>query len=242
MTIKYRTSALVFKKDEKGESDQIFSVFTEEFGRLDVIGRAIRKITSKLRADIDVFYFSEIEFVQGKSQKTLTDANKIRRFENVANNFDKLKTVYKISDILNSFIKGQEKDNQTFELLIDFFCKLDDCSVEIKNHQLAYHYFFWNFLSLQGYKLEVDNCAVCKFKLNPYNIYFSNKDGGVICKNCSIVDSEAIKINSDIAKILRLILKKDWQVVSRLKIEPSSQKLLDDISQKAVYTFCPEHC
>lgn len=239
MTTQYKTRAFVFRKSDRNEADRSFSVFTDNFGRLDVFAKSIRKITSKLRPDIDIFYFSEIEFVQGKSHKTLIDAAKIKRFDGISKDLTRLNIIHKISGLLDSFIKGQEKDDETFDLLIDFLDKLEYGSDKIKNYQLAYQYFFWNFISLQGYKLEVNSCVICRSKLNPYSIYFSNKDGGTLCKGCLKSDKEVRKINSDVAKTLRLILKKDWETVSKLKIGAYSQGILEDISENAIHSFCP---
>ncbi len=243
MTVRYKARVFVFKKENRNESDRVFSVFTDDFGRLDIYAKAIRKTVSKLRSGIDIFFLSEIEFIQGKNKKTLTDAVTIEKFDNIAGDLRKLKIVYQIADILDNFIKGQEKDKATFDLLVEVFSRLEDSSLKIKNHQLVFQYFFWNFISLQGYKSEVDNCASCHMKLNPHNIYFSNKEGGIICGNCAGKKNEGFepcrRINSDVAKILRLIFKKDWDTISKLKIEPSSQKLLEDISQTAGRAFCP---
>ena len=241
MISKYRTQGFVFKKDTRAESDQTFAVFTKDFGRLELRAKAIKKITSKLRKDFDIFYFSEIEFIQGRSYKTLTDANKIKKI-NAGENLNKLSVLCRISDVLDMFIKGQEKDDATFDLLVEFLGKLGDASELLKNHQLVFYYFFWNFISLQGYKIEVDNCAGCRSKLNPENLYFSSKMGGIICSKCLSADSGAKKINSDIVKILRIIFKKDWDIISKLKVEPYSQNLMEDISQNAIRAFCPEHC
>jgi len=242
MTTRYKTKAFVFRKNNINESDRVFSVFTDCFGRLDIFAKAIRKSTSKLKSGIDIFFMSEIEFIQGKNRKTLTDASTIEKFDNVCQDQEKFETANRISEVLNDFIKGEEKDNEVFELLTDFFNKLDNGSLKIKNHRLAFQYFFWNFISLQGYRLQVDNCAICTSKLNPYNIYFSNKEGGVVCKKCSVTDKSLKRINSDIVKILRLIFRKDWRTISKLKIEPSSQQLLEEVSENAIHVFCPVHC
>ena len=143
MTTQYKTTALVFKKDDRNESDRTFSVFTDDFGRLDIYAKAIRKITSKLRRDFDIFYLSEIEFIQGKSHKTLIDAIKIKKFDNIGKDFKKLKIAYGVADMLDGFIKGQEKDSITFDMLVEFLNNLEDNSVKIKNYQLVYQYFFW---------------------------------------------------------------------------------------------------
>lgn len=231
MTTRYRTKSLVFKRDDRHESDRKFAIFTKDFGRLEVVAKAIRKIKSKLRGGIDIFYLSEIEFIQGKSYKTLTDAVKIERFNNITQDIEKLKIACKISEVLDNFIKGQEKDENIWNLIIETFKRLDNNNLKIGNKlSIIYYYFLWNFYSLLGYQPEVQKCIVCQGKLNPYAIYFSNKEGGIVCGSCSKQYNVSQKINSDIAKILRLILKKDWQTVSRLKIEGNSPKLLKEIS------------
>ena len=239
MTTHYKTRAFVFKKNNINESDRNFSVFTDEFGRLDIYAKAIRKITSKLRSGIDVFFMSEIEFIQGKSKKTLTEAVIIEKFDNIWRDSEKFKTANRIAEILDNFIKGQEKDENVFNLLNEAFYKLNDRNLNIEKCALLYYYFLWNALSLLGYRPEVKKCSICQQKLNPYNIYFSSGEGGVVCKKCSFLDKNSQKINSDVVKILRLILSKDWQILSKLKIEPSSQKLLSEVSENTIKSFCP---
>src|SRR3990167_7638334 len=107
MTTSYRTAGFVFKKDDRFESDRNFSVFTKDFGRVEVLGKSIRKIASKLRGGIEIFSLSEIEFVQGKNRKTLTDAVLDKKFNNIYTPV-KLDISYKISGLVDNFIKGEE--------------------------------------------------------------------------------------------------------------------------------------
>ena len=246
MTIRYKTRAFVFKKNNVNESDRVFSVFTDNFGRLDIFAKAIRKTTSKLRSGIDIFFMSEVEFIQGKNRKTLTDATIIEKFNNIPQDLERFKTAVKIGEILDNFIKGEEKDKEIFNLLNEVMKKLDNQKspklASARSQSLIYYYFLWNTLSLLGYRSEVQKCASCHGKLIPYNVYFSSKEGGVICKKCLRQDVRAQKIDSDIVKILRIILSKDWQTLSKLKIDQSSQKLLSEISENAIHAFCPAHC
>jgi len=240
MSAYYRTKGFIFKKTDINESDRIFSVFTEDFGRIEITGKALRKITSKLRAGIDIFYLSEIEFIQGKNRKTLTSAVKIKKFIELDKDSKKIETACYVSEIMDSFIKGEEKDRDFF-IFLEEFLNNAFFKKRILNQQLVFQYFFWNFLSAQGYHLQVHNCAVCQGKLNPDNIYFSGKEGGIICKNCARDLKEAERINSDIAKILRLVLNKDWHTISRLKIGAASQNLLESIFENAIHAFSPAH-
>lgn len=241
MTTHYRTKGFVFKKEEKGEADRIFNVFTEDFGKIEIKARAIRKIASKLRSGIDRTYFSKIEFIQGKNHKTLTDAIAIEKFGSIWQNPEKLIIFGKIAELLDNFIKGQEKDEGIFNLINETFEKLNNYSLSTTNCSLIYYYFFWNFFSQLGYMPELQNCAKCSQKMIPYNLYFSNKEGGIVCKKCLVADEKVQKINSDTVKILRLIFKKDWQTLSRLKIGPLSQNLLSQISDNYYLYMLSSH-
>src|SRR4030042_3557410 len=152
MSAYYRTKGFVFKKTDINESDRVFSVFTEDFGRIELTGKALRKITSKLRAGIDIFYLSEIEFIQGKNRKTLTDAVKIKKFNELDNDLKKLETARQVSEVMDIFIKGEEEDKNFFIFLEQFL----NNSLSLKkflNYRIAFQYFVWNFMSFQGYHL-----------------------------------------------------------------------------------------
>lgn len=202
MAIHYRTRGFIIKKADRGEADQLLTIYTRDFGKLEILGKAIRKIKSKLRGGAELFYLSEIEFIQGKTHKTLTDAVLIENFKNIRNELTRLKITYQIADLLDDLVVKEEKDEKIWELLNEVFEKLNDCELRAESCKLIYYYFFWNLVSLLGYQPELRDGAIC-----------------------------GKKINVDIFKILRIILKKDWKTLSRLKIESSHLELLKNISE-----------
>jgi DNA repair protein RecO (recombination protein O) len=230
MNERYQTKGFIFKKDDRLEADRLFSVFTEDFGRIEILGRAIRKIASKLRGGIEVFSLSKIEFIQGKNYKTLTDAILIKKFSNIANDPGKTEIANKIINVLSNLINGQEKDEQIWNLLAETFEKINNCSMSVSRCSLIYYYFLWDFLSVLGYLPETYKCAACRGELNSKDLYFSNKEGGAICKDCLDSYNNVQKINQDAVKILRIILKKDWKILSKLKIDDFSYDLFKKIS------------
>jgi len=117
--------------------------------------------------------------------------------------------------------------------------------------KIIYYYFLWNLLSILGYKAELYNCVICQknlstyFKLKygldraqnylcsgltPEKLYFNSKEGGLICQNCFKKVKSPKEIKPETVKILRIILEKNWQTLSKLKIEPNHLKLIKDIS------------
>jgi DNA repair protein RecO len=206
------------------------------------LGKAIRKIKSKLRAGAELFYLSEIEFIQGRNHKTLTDAISIERFKNIRKNLEKLKIAYQISQTADDLIKGQEKDQKIWNLLNETFNKLNIQELNKTRtglDSLIYYYFLWNLLSLLGYQIDLYNCVLCQKKLLPQKLHFSLKDRGIICLECfkKVKRGQEISpVSPDVIKILRFFLKKDWQVLSRLRIAEPYEKSLKSVSEN--YLSC----
>jgi len=230
MFIHYRTQGFILKKIDRGEVDRIFTIYTKDFGKLELLAKAERKIQSKLRGGLELFYLSEIEFIQGKTHKTLTDAILIDKFKNLRRDLKRLAIAYKISEALDNLVKDQEPDEKIWQLLNEVFSKLN--SLEIKNSKLEilYHYFLWNLLSILGYQPELYNCSLCQKKVTPEKLYFSQKEGGLICPSCfrkiGVPSGSGQEVKPETIKILRIILKKDWPTLSKLKIEAKYLKEL----------------
>ena len=202
MAVHYRTQGFFIKKADRGEDSRLFTVYTKNFGKLKILGRAIRKIGSKLKGGAEIFCLSEVEFIQGKAHKTLTDAISIENFSVIRKDLKKLKIVHQILEVLDDFISKEEKDDQVWHLLSETFDKLNNPQFKINHLPLVYYYFFWNFVSILGYKPEFHDCAINK-----------------------------TKVDCDIIKILKVILRKDWPILSRLKVTLTHQKLLKIVSE-----------
>lgn len=209
MFVHYRTQGLIIRKDNRAEADQLFSVYTRDFGKLEILGKAIRKISSKLRPGTEIFCLSEIEFIQGKNYKTLTDSILIEKFGNIGKDLKKMQVAYKISEILNDLIRGQEPDEKIWPLLKETFRKLNKAEAVESKTEMLYHYFFWNLVSKLGYRPLIKDCTV-----------------------------HGKKINCDIVKIIKVILRKDWHILSRLKILPIHLKLLKNFSKWYKIRIC----
>ncbi len=241
MTTHYRTQGFVFGRQDRREADRIFSLFTQDFGKIEVTARAIRKIASKLKGGIDLFSFSTIEFVQGQKRNTLIDAVAVRSLPSLQEVPEKLVIASDAALILQSLLIGQESDQKLWQFVVDFFEKLDGVLLSPTNQGLWYSYFFWNVISILGYEPELSKCTVCLKPLNPRELYFSYQDGGMISDGCALAGKEVKKINSDTVKLLRLIIKKEWDLLSKLKIDMPSLALLQDLSASYWYYLRQAH-
>lgn len=239
MTTRYKTKGFVFKKTDTNETDRMFSVFTDDFGKLNIFAKAIRKNASKLRGGIDIFFVSDIEFIQGKNRKTLTDAMALRRYSNISSNLAKFKVANAISEVIDNFVNGQVKDDRAYNLISQVFNELDNNQSLSGKYSLLYYYFLWNFLSILGYCPELKECTKCRDKLNQYKIYFSNETGGVMCEKCA--NNKGKPINANTVKMLRLILEKGWDFIFKLKMDKFCKSSLKEISNSYYFYILSSH-
>jgi len=222
----YRTEGFIFKKVDRGEADRIFNVYTKDFGKLELLAKAERKIKSKLRGGLELFYLSEVEFIQGKTHKTLTDSILIESFPNLKKDLKRLAIAYSVADALDNLVRGQEPDENLWQLLEETFNRLNTNNLKPVTYNLIYYYLLWNLLSILGYEPELYNCSLCQKKITPEKIYFSPKEGGVVCQDCFQKTKNSKTISPETIKILRLILEKDWRTLSKLKFEAKYLKEL----------------
>ncbi len=229
MSPKYRTEGFVFKERDFREADKIYSLFTESFGRIDVLGRGIRKIRSKLRGYMVLFDFVEIELVQGKLYKTLTDAVSIERLRNIRKDPLKLEISFKIANLLDVFLKGEEKEERLWELLKEVFLFLNKKTISPFVIKISYFYFFWNFLYITGYFSSLEKCSMCSRSLGE-NVYFNPEEATVLCERCHRKIKKGYRISIDALKLIKVFRKKDLQFVRKIRIDKSHIRELEKIS------------
>jgi DNA repair protein RecO (recombination protein O) len=232
MSNHYRTLGLIIKKENLREADQSFVVYSENLGKIKIIGRAIRKINAKLKGSFQLFNLVDLEFVQGKNQKTLINASIVGNFTEIRKDLKKMKTACQIAEISDSFIRKEEKDDKLWKLLNETFFILNKSNFSLNKLLLFYYYYFWNLVAVLGYEPQLYDCVLCRRKLNPGKLYFSSESGGIICHPClnSKKNDELVLISIETVKILRLILKNEWQIISKLKIGKSSLTGLKEVS------------
>ncbi len=223
MSVRYHTKGFLIDKKNQGEADQLLTVYSQEFGKIKVLGRGIRKIHSKLKYGADLFNLSDIEFIQGKKVKTLTDIRVVESFGGAKKNLERLKVLSGIGNSLDLLIPREEKDENIWELLEETFYGLG----KKVSSFLVFQYFFWNLFRILGYQPSLYQCACCQKKLSPDKLYFNCQEGGVVCQECAGEGEE--RVAQETVKLLRLFTKKNLSNLTKINILKEYQKPLDKV-------------
>ncbi|TSC56147.1 MAG: DNA repair protein RecO (recombination protein O) [Parcubacteria group bacterium Greene0714_21] len=177
MAVHYRTEGIVLATRDRGEADRSFTIYTKDFGKLEVWAISERKITSKLRGGLEKLCWSEIEFINGKSRKTLTDSSFKERYHNIRKNLQKLRVATRMAETLDETTSKEERDEAAWLLLLESFSTLGNLQFPAASCKLLYYYFFWNLFSHLGWR---PNLASYPFELREILQSFLAKNTSVL--------------------------------------------------------------
>lgn len=217
----------MFKKEDRREADRLFSVLSPEFGRLEITGKSIRRVTSKLRAGMEIGNVVRVEFVQGKNQKTLTDVKLLQGSAVLVKSPGKLRIARSMCSMVDEFVHSHEVGGTVFNLLCQSFENLQQAKPSAVVCSLLEQYFFWHLMACAGFAPELFQCASCACKITRQDffvlrhgsrLYFSCAEGGVLCKVCGQRKRPVLGISPNAVKALRFVVQQPWGLASRLKI------------------------
>ncbi len=143
-----KTEAIVLKSADLGEVDRLLTIYSKEFGKIQVLAKGIKKLESKLRYNLEPLSYSLLILVEGKNFRIVKDAVLIDQFLSVRNDLEKIKIAYKIVDIINELIAGEEKDEDVWNLILETFMAIERDKIYLN---LVVSEFQSSLLKLLGY-------------------------------------------------------------------------------------------
>jgi len=120
----YTTEGIILKRRNVGEADSVFSVFTKDFGRVEMKAQGVRYLKSKLRYHLSGKAILRISFVDTNNDYyRLTDAEELRIFENVR--------PHVLLNLLERLVQGQQKDKRLWQDLVRSVMVSDNDEVSV---------------------------------------------------------------------------------------------------------------
>lgn len=150
----HTTEAIILKREDRGESDRLYTVFSQNFGKVKVLAQGIRKIKAKLLGHLEPFNLVWLEMVTKRNgQIGVTTALTLKEF---------LKTplpgqvalAFKCSDLIDKLLVEPQEDDEIWQFLLSSFEKVSLV------HPTEAHDFFLDFkkefLGILGYGVDIE--------------------------------------------------------------------------------------
>jgi len=215
----YITKVIILKCFSFRENDSKIIVYSRDRGKLELVARGTKKISSKLAGHIEPISLSDIMVVRGKQYDYIGSAVSNSCYRAIKSDLDKLQIAGKAIRIFNKLVRPEQKDEDIYILLQDFFNEINKKDLSV-DYELLYNFFILKLLVILGYGPELYYCAECRQKVKPEGNKFDFMKGGLICNNCK-TDGNSLTISENCIKVMRFTINKKFTNISKLKIENS---------------------
>lgn len=120
-----KTKAIIFKKQNANEYDQLVTCYTQEFGKMTAIAKSVLKPSSIQAMHLDTFNLVEFELVSGNGFPIITGAQAENTYLKLKSSIKNISAMFVIGDYIDKIVFDYSRDDELWGLLTDVLKKLD---------------------------------------------------------------------------------------------------------------------
>ena len=121
----YKTEGIILKRTNFGEADRILTVFTKYHGKIKLIAKGVRKITSRRSPNIELFNHVTLFVHHGRTFDMLTEVQTIETFQNIRKQLELVGLAYYVCEIVDGLCAQQQPHQNVYNLLVKTLQELD---------------------------------------------------------------------------------------------------------------------
>lgn len=221
---------IILQHNNFREVDRLLTVYTEEMGKLQVIARGARKISSKMAGSLEPLLEVQMMFVHGRYNNTVTSVEVLNSWQPLKTDVDKVQFANYISMILDRSTRDQQRDGRIFHLYKGTLEAIEKQPFLSQQRSITTWFFVWQLLFYLGHQPELNNCLNCRIKIAAKKNFFTMSKGGVICSSCRSQSRGNVSISNNAIKILRLLISQPRDTLNNIIIGRSIMTELDGLT------------
>ena len=150
----YNIKGLVLKSTNYKDTDKIYSLLCYKLGKINVLGKGVRKISSRRAGNLDTLNIIEGRINEGRGGiKIIEEAKAIDTFKSIKKEYRLVTNAYYLVELV---YRNIEDENETDEVLDALIKCLKILSKGITYPSIAVSYFELLFLKYLGYEYPAD--------------------------------------------------------------------------------------
>ncbi len=139
----------IIKRVNFGEADRFITVYSQNHGKLELLAKGVRKITSRRSSLIEPLHLIKFHSVKGKNNYILTEAELLRGFHDSQITLEQLSCRFLLCELMDKLCPLHQHNTVIFELLKDTLNRLERGQIRANLHD-----FQINLLTELGYWSE----------------------------------------------------------------------------------------
>lgn len=219
-----RYNAIVLKKKEVGETDRLYTLYTLEQGKVQLVAKGVRKPEAKLAGQLETLMQGLVIVAKGRGTGRIAGAVAEKNFLHLRTDMDVLKRVLEAVTMFERLVEWDEPDAELFRLLSAYLSLADDLAEEGKKEKvfLLTEGFLFQLFAQLGYEIETGACVVSGEKLQSgEQHFFSPSAGGVLLGEHVRQLASAFAVSESTIKLMRLFLSNTLASLVRVQVSES---------------------
>lgn len=123
----YKTEGIIIKRKNFGEADRFITIMTKEYGKLRVIAKGVRKITSRRSGHLEVFCQAKFTLYQGKTFDSISEVVGINRYRFPREQLPKISFAYYLCELIDVLLPDKQEHEDAYQLLETAFVNITLC-------------------------------------------------------------------------------------------------------------------
>lgn len=179
-----QTEAFVLTKIDFGDSSNIVSLFTKDYGRLSAIVKGGKSGKAGKSKTIDPPNYLNISLYNKSSRdiQIISNADIIAHYPKIKEDLEKLKYSYAVIELVRKLIPEHETNLRLFRGIVRIFQLLESSA---ESEEITFGRFFLFFLKETGYDIQLEKCVSCgRASMNEDSLSY-NFELGILCNRCN---------------------------------------------------------
>lgn len=126
----YNDTAIILRRYPFGEADYLLTLFTKNRGKVKVVAKGVRKVTSRRGGHLDLFNQVKIQVREGKGLGILTEAKATNTLVHAKKSIKKIAHFYFLGELMENLFVDEEKNYVVFQKLVNVFDGIEKLNLD----------------------------------------------------------------------------------------------------------------
>jgi DNA repair protein RecO (recombination protein O) len=229
----YKTEAVVLRRRPLGEKDEVVTLLSPRYGKIEAAARGSRKPTSPLVGKIEPFSHLQVMLARGRSLDHLTQATLRRSWPGLRRDLDRLARASYLLELFACSTESEVESRGCFNLLLSALEQLDQGAEPGR----ICRWVELSLLDLVGFGPRLDACALCG---SPQVGWFAAGAGGVLCSACAPEWGRRLALSPPALAALRRLRSCGPRGAARLSLQEGPARELERALQDHILCHWPQ--
>ena len=221
----FRTPAIILRRFDLGEADRLLTLLTPRHGKIEVVAKGARKLTSTKTGHVELFTRADMLIHRGRDLGIAVQAEMVAPYLPLRDDLTLGAYAGYAAELADRFTNsGDDETARLFTLLDETFHRL--CTDT--DPRLALRYYEMHLLDQVGFRPELNECVIGHEPVQPEDQFFSYAEGGVVCSQDAARGTSFIPLPMLTLKVMRHMQRSPYAHVKDLQI---NSVLHDDLER-----------